>query len=250
MPSVLISLGSTGSEADLAERSLPALDEGGLSTIVLGSASPEMLEELGAARLPLDERAPADGPLVDDLTRALAAGGGHPAESFLICDSLESCLQGDSLGMRTVLVLGERSLDEAVGPGEPANKTAAVAVTLEEALRYVDEEHRQARSLGAFPYGPAHAAEERAPVAMPSGGDLAKIFGLIVVAGLAVALGIAYLLQEVYQSMQFPRIFYYLTLQFIPQTVRGLMFLLIGTGAGLLLPRLLSGFIRPRRSYR
>ena len=232
---------------------LRSLRDEGLEAVVVGSApdfDETRLAQLGVRRLP-----PADGPpteaglSAEALAAGLALSGRSTGEAFLVCNTLQDCLHGESLGWRTVLVLGGQPLDVAIGPGEPANKAAATAPRLDEALRYVTEEHRQNEQLGPFPYGPAHAAEERPAITMPTGGDLAKIFGLSVVAGVAVALGIAYLLQEVYQSVQFPRIFYYLTLQFIPQTLRGLMFLLIGAGAGLLLPRLLSGLTRQRRSY-
>ncbi|MBI1884843.1 MAG: YvcK family protein [Chloroflexi bacterium] len=49
---------------------------------------------------------------------------------------------------------------------------------------------------------------------------------LLLMFGVAVmGIGIAYILREVYVSYTFPRIFYYLTLQFIPQVARGGMFM-------------------------
>jgi len=143
-----------------------------------------------------------------------------------------------------LLVLGDRGLDEVLGPQEPARKSLGVAPDLGVAVRFmIDEAHEDAR-LGAFPYAQPKL-EERPKPRLPSAGDLAKIFALVVIAGLAVALGIAYLLREVYQTVTFPSEAYWLTLQFIPRAWRGLLFVLIGTGAGLA-----AGFALARLRYR
>ena len=68
------------------------------------------------------------------------------------------------------------------------------------------------------------------------------------VAGVAVALGIAFLLQDIYQTYRFPAISYYLTLQFIPQWLRGFLFILLGVGIGVMVSRLV-GSMRARRRY-
>jgi uncharacterized cofD-like protein len=64
------------------------------------------------------------------------------------------------------------------------------------------------------------------------------------------ALGVAYLLREVYASWTFPSVFYYLTLQFIGRQWRGLLFGVLGLGAIAaaiyqLNRSLLSAFLRP-----
>lgn len=250
MTHVLITVVALTTDADWPTR-LQDLQTGGLGPMVVGrlAEAAEGRLERGIPRLAAPEAMLGASLSPDMLIQALAQLGGSPSETFLVCEDLSAYQQAESLGCRSILVLGDRSLDLALGPGEPSSKSIATAPSLGEALRYVVEEHRQSELLGPFPYGPAHAVEERPTVTLPTASDLAKIFGLSVVAGVAVALGIAYLLQEVYQSVQFPRVFYYLTLQFIPQTLRGLMFLLLGAGAGLLLPRLLSGLVRQRRSY-
>lgn len=46
-----------------------------------------------------------------------------------------------------------------------------------------------------------------------------------------LALGLAYLLREIYQVYTFPDFVYYLTLQFLPRYVRGALFLIAGFGA-------------------
>jgi len=45
-----------------------------------------------------------------------------------------------------------------------------------------------------------------------------------------IALGVAYFLTNLYRTQPFPDEFYYLTLQFVPRPIRGVLFLLIGIG--------------------
>jgi len=75
---------------------------------------------------------------------------------------------------------------------------------------------------------------------------------LLLVGVAAMGLGFSYLLREVYVSYTFPDFVYYLTLQFVPRYVRGILF--IGGSTGLILfaiwklnSSLLSAFIRPGR---
>jgi uncharacterized cofD-like protein len=53
---------------------------------------------------------------------------------------------------------------------------------------------------------------------------------LIGIAILVIDLGAAYLLKELYQFANLPGVFYYVTLQFLPHWLRGLIFALIGAG--------------------
>jgi hypothetical protein len=245
MRCLLITATALSDEEGCAD-ALGKLRDAGLAPVLLGHPNPP---DAGAfadtPRLRLSE--PPEQGTAAPILQAAALGGASPSEAFMICDDLATGLAAEALGSRSILVLGGRPLDAVLGPGEPANKALATAPTLLDALRYVREEHSLNQKLGGFPYGGQHPLETGRSISGPSGPDLAKIFGLSVVAGLAVALGIAYLLQEVYDTLRFPRVFYYLTLQFIPQTLRGLLFLLIGTGAGLLLPRLLSSLSREPR---
>lgn len=55
---------------------------------------------------------------------------------------------------------------------------------------------------------------------------------LLLLAGVtALSLGLAYLLVAIYREMPLPRVFYYLTLQFLSRELRGLLFGSIGLGA-------------------
>jgi len=49
-----------------------------------------------------------------------------------------------------------------------------------------------------------------------------------VLGGVWLSLGIAYLLTDLYRQHPFPAFVWYLTLQFIPRPVRGLLFILTG----------------------
>jgi hypothetical protein len=183
------------------------------------------------------------------LDEAAAKANAMLGESFFVCREATDLARGVGAGCRPVLVLGERSLDEVLGPGEPLHKEMAAALDLATAAHYMVEEAAQAQVLGPFPFGAQPVREERPARSPLSSGDMLKILALVVATGLAIALGLAYLLQEIYQRVTFPPIAYWLTLQFIPQTWRGLLFLLIGATTGLLLPRLLAS-VDPRRRYR
>ena len=74
---------------------------------------------------------------------------------------------------------------------------------------------------------------------------------LLLMAGVtALSLGFGYLLVAIYRSQPLPDVFYYLTLQFLPRLVRGLLFGLLGVGAVAtaiygLNRSLLAAFMRP-----
>ncbi len=59
---------------------------------------------------------------------------------------------------------------------------------------------------------------------------LKRWLGLLFLGLLLIALGVAYWLAELYRTVPVPAIAYWLTLQFINQWVRGLLFLLVGAG--------------------
>lgn len=59
---------------------------------------------------------------------------------------------------------------------------------------------------------------------------LIKPLALAFVGVAILALGLAYILAELYRTLELPNVFYYLTLQSIPQIWRGLLFLAVGFG--------------------
>lgn len=183
------------------------------------------------------------------LLEAAAVAGVALGEAFFVCAKAVDLARGVAAGCRPVLVLSGRTLDDVYGPDEPPHKDAAAAVDLAAAVGYMTDEAAHSRQLGAFAFAP-HGVLDEVPRTPPlTRGDMTKIFLLITIAGIAVALGIAYLLQEIYQNFQFPRFSYYLTLQFIPQWLRGFLFILMGVGIGFMVPRLIGG-MRARRAYR
>jgi hypothetical protein len=179
------------------------------------------------------------------LLEAATVAGVAVGEAFLVCGKAADLARGVAAGCRPVLVLSGRSLD----PDEPPHKDAAAAVDLAAAIHYMTDEAEHSRQLGSFAFAPHGVLDEVPRTPALTRTDLTKIFLLITVAGIAVALGIAYLLQEIYQNFHFPRFSYYLTLQFIPQWLRGFLFILIGVGIGFMVPRLVGG-MRARRAYR
>jgi hypothetical protein len=228
------------------------LAEAGLAPVVLfpHHTEGERVESLGLPHVacrPGDAECWGDQPLL--LLDASAEVGVAVGDAFLVCRTAEDVARGAAAGCRPVLVLGSRGLDDVFGPGEPEHKEVAVAPDLASAVRYMTAEADEVRRLGPFAYAPHPVMEEVALPRALSSGDLTKLFATLTVAAIAVALGIAYLLQEVYQRVHLPPISWYLTLQFIPQTWRGVMFILVGVGLGLMVPRLLAG-MRARRNYR
>jgi uncharacterized cofD-like protein len=87
------------------------------------------------------------------------------------------------------------------------------------------------------------------------GMHIKRWLGLLLLGVAIMGLGISYMLREAYMTYTFPGIFYYLTLQFIPRYVRGVLF--IGTSISLILlavwhlnRSLLSAVMQPGRTDR
>jgi len=175
--------------------------------------------------------------------RLLAAAQGaqvSPAAAFVVTADWDEVAEADAAGFRPVFVLGEEPLRTVLGAAEPNAKHVAMAVDLASAARYVACEAATHEAVGPFPF--AAPTESRAvPPRLPSQRDLARFFGLVVLAGTAVALGIAYFLRELYESWRIPanaqRIAFLATLQFLPEWARGLLFVLIGIALGVLATR-------------
>jgi hypothetical protein len=186
--------------------------------------------------------------LPDLLMKAAARVDVPLAEAFAVCGDSRSVVSAAKAGCRPVLVLGGQSLEEALGPLEPDDKSFATAMDLSAAVGNMLLEAQQDEALGAFPYGSHRALEERPPLPVFTRSDLHRILAVVIAAGVAIALGIAYLLQELYETYRFPEVAYYLTLQFIPQTWRGVLFLLLGAGGTLLAQRIVNRIIERRRA--
>ena len=227
-----------------ASAALAQLLEAGITPVVLASSNTGSSEAIVSTVADLRVVSPAEDPELDDhdgsarLLAAARAGIDLPGSHFLSSDPV-SARRAAEAGCRPIIVLGERSLDETLGPGEPEAKHAGVAPDLTTASRYIREEAEQLDALGAFPHGPHHVLTEGGG-SIPSGRDLFTLFGLITLAGTAVALGIAYFLREIYETVTLPSIAWYVTLQFFPEWVRGLLFIAAGIGIGVAATRVIS----------
>jgi hypothetical protein len=252
MQTVLITRDCLAAESEIAE-ALTALAETGAQAFVVGADSgdampiPAGLQVVAASR-------EGDGSIADALAGELRRRADTDMHDtlFVLTRDPAAASRSESAGCRTVLVLEGRSLsslrDEARERSLRLGKHLPAAPDLATALGYVTDEAKQTAILGPVPFGAPRGAE-RQSAPLPTSGDLARIFGLVVVAGTAIALAIAYFLQEIYQTFRFPPIVYWLTLQFLPDWGRGILFLLFGVAIGLLASRMLSG-VSTRRSRR
>ena len=193
-----------------------------------------------------------DGSAASAVRAALGGERGEPQRICLLTGDPASAEAAEAAGCRTILVLEDRALmevqREARAKGHHIGKHVAAAPDLATALRYAHSEVLESQTLGPSPFGLTPGAQRDIPP-LPTPGDLGRIFGLVVLAGTATALAIAYFLQEIYQSFRFPPIVYWLTLQFLPDWGRGILFLLIGVAIGVLASRTLSG-LSTRRARR
>lgn len=181
---------------------------------------------------------------LDALAEAAGRAGVPLRSMFFVAADPSALAVADAAGCRPVLILGDRLLSDVLGPIEPADKGFAVARDLTTAAAYIVDELAQTEALGAFPYDPHLQHEERARPPALSQRDLVRVFLLVTVAGLAVSLALAFFLRELYENVGVPgplqRPAYVLTLQFLPEWARGLLFLGLGAGLGAWLSRMLA----------
>lgn len=226
----------------------------------------ELLNAADPSTLPgLRER----GVRVDPLTLAEPAAGGDGAATeadlarlaglmrravppvFLVSGRPALARAAEGLGGRGLLVLAGRGVDEVLGEAEPEPKCLPIAMDIAMAERYLETELAEQERLGPFRFAQQGAAVTGGRPPTLSRTDLLRLLGLVVLAGLTFALGVAYLLQEAYQTISVPRALQwpvkFLTLQWIPQTLRGLIFLLLGVAIGVAVTRLLSRLSRARQ---
>ncbi len=151
-------------------------------------------------------------------------------------------------GVRPILVLGERIIGDILGDGS-ASKDFPVARTLSQAVEYIQVEERITAQVGrprqALPPAPAEEPGRPAasnPAAVPISRaavaanrrvrmrprEVGRWLSFLVVGGVWLSLGIAYLLTHLYREQPFPQVAWYITLQFIPRVARGVLFILTG----------------------
>lgn len=231
-------------EADpQAPAALAHLTQSGITPVVLApsrwaAGESALPPDLAAVRTVSADGAEADDDGAARLSAAARAGISLGGTHFLAVEP-NAARRAVESGCRPILVLGDRALDEVLGPEEPEAKHVGAALDLATAARYVSEELAQLDALGPFGHGAQQQSADGAGT-LPSRTDLLKFFGLVILAGTAVALGIAYFLRELYEKMTLPSIAYYVTLQFFPEWVRGLLFIGVGIGIGVAASRVVA----------
>ncbi len=198
----------------------------------------------------------------------------EPERCYLLADEQEDVKAAYAVGIRPIMVMGERNITELMGP-RPTHKDFPVATELTSALSYIATEDEMTNLLGRVrqietPQPP----EETAPIEIASAQflrltsskardfqsrlnksktqlhDLTRWLAFFVLGAAGLSLGIAYLLTHLYRVQPFPDFVYYLTLQFIPRIWRGVLFVAWGLGIILLALRSYfrtSGFRLPKR---
>lgn len=171
---------------------------------------------------------------------------------YLLADNERGVATARAAGVRAVLPLGGRTIEQALGPF-PVHKDFPVAMDLSKALYYVEMENTIADELGhsrdrapAMPTAEALYADpdclpelqllsaraeavrtalRRSRVQLK---DVGRWMSFFVAGVIGLALGIAYLLTHLYREQPFPDWVYWATLQFIPRPVRGGLFVAVG----------------------
>jgi hypothetical protein len=177
-------------------------------------------------------------------------------ECFLLCARANDVTLAYMAGCRPVLCLNGRSIGDLYGGHQPEPRDFPVARDFGRAVGYVLAEAEANEMWGhARPPSsidtlseevqPSGETPEFSPVlhlltpvplvrglvipGLSSLGRRARQWlALFVVGGVWLSLGIAYLLTHLYRVQPFPEFVYYLTLQFIPRPLRGVLF--IGSG--------------------
>jgi hypothetical protein len=176
-------------------------------------------------------------------------------ECYVIGNEPEDVHLARRAGCRPVLDLGDRSIADLYGGHQPESHDFPMARSLESAVKYLLCEE-EANDLWGFARQPSSALQDEEPdraeeppefspelrllTPVPGRGAL-LLAGVpplsrrgrsallaFVLGGVWLSLGIAYMLTHLYRVQHFPAFVWYLTLQFIPRPVRGLLFILSG----------------------
>jgi hypothetical protein len=176
----------------------------------------------------------------------------RPETCYLIGDSLTDVQTAVSAGVRPLVILGGRSVEDVFGKAE-IEKDFPIAVDLTAAVNYirVEEEIYQqlarprqeappmptalqlvslARELPTLTVISRKAQEIEANLNQTRirRSDIMRWLFVLSLGALGLSLGVAYLLTHLYRVQPFPDFVYYVTLQFIPRPLRGALFMLVG----------------------
>jgi hypothetical protein len=178
-------------------------------------------------------------------------------ECYLIGLSLGDVEMAAAAGVRPILYLRGRTIKEVLGD-RGAHKDSPIARELVQAVDYIFVEERAAAQLGrprqivaSSPSEEASRPTVGAPVVTPISRaavaanrrtrlrprEVAHWLSFLILGGVWLSLGIAYLLAHMYRVQPFPEVVWYITLQFIPRLARGVLFILTGVAVVLLASR-------------
>jgi len=189
----------------------------------------------------------------------------RPNECYLLCDDPGDVALAYQVGCRPMLMLGGRSIGSLYGGHQPESPGFPVASDFGSAVRYVLHEDETTEEWGhgrqVLPVSPVEDAAppgetlEFSPVLTlfspvpgkpllrpslkPLSPQARQWLLLFVAGGVVLSLGIAYLLTHLYRVQPFPEFVWYLTLQFIPRPLRGLLFI---AGGGVIVAVSLRAF--------
>ena len=176
-------------------------------------------------------------------------------ECYLLGNEPNDVLLAYKVGCRPMLLLNGHSIGDFYDGHQPEPRDFPIARGFESAVRYVlceeeADEHwgrpRQPSSVSqleeAMPAGevpgfsptlkllsPVPGARGVLWTGIPQLSRRARQWLLVyILGGLWLSLGIAYILTHLYRVKHFPAFVWYLTLQFIPRPIRGLLFILSG----------------------
>jgi len=169
-------------------------------------------------------------------------------DCYLIASAPVDVEMAMAAGVRPVLVLAGRTIGELLGDSS-SRKDFPIARTLPQAVEYIVAEERIAAQIGKprqnLPPAPVEEPSRPAvgsPAVLPVSRaaiaasrrlrlrprDVGRWLAFLVVGGVWLSLGIAYLLTHLYREQPFPHAVWYITLQFIPRVERGILFILTG----------------------
>jgi histidinol phosphatase-like enzyme len=177
-------------------------------------------------------------------------------ECYLLCTEPSDVLLAYTVGCRPILILDGHSIAQLYGEHQPEPHDFPIARNFRSAVQYVlaEEEGNEIwghpRPASAFAQldedlVPTPEVPEFSPTlrllssvpgakwtllsSLPQVSRSAKQWlVLFIFGGVWLSLGIAYILTHLYRVQPFPEFVWYLTLQFIPRPMRGLLFIVTG----------------------
>ena len=178
-------------------------------------------------------------------------------ECYLIAACGEDVEMAVTAGVRPVFLLQGQSIGQVLGDRR-AHKDFPIARELGQGVEYILAEEQVTAQLGrprqtATPPPPEEASRPvvGTPMVTPVSRlamaanrrvrlrprETARWLSFLIVGGVWLSLGIAYLLTHLYRVQPLPAVAFYITLQFIPRVLRGLLFILAGVAVVLLASR-------------